>query len=373
MKAWPTLGIVVVQVFLLLAHAFMFFTWTWFWPGMPAGVARGLGVAVLLLSFTFVSAALLSFRHTSLPIRSFYIAAVLWLGFANFLFIAAVLSWPVWWLLHLAGVHPASAPLRSWVNGTLTGAGLLAGFYGIVNARLIRIRKHRVRLNHLPESWRGRTALLMTDLHLGNINGVRFSRRMVRIAERLRPDIIFLPGDLFDGVQADLDGLLEPFRALKPPLGIYFCTGNHEEFGDPIHYIEPIARAGIRVLKNERVTIDGMYIAGLSYRDTTHPARVKSLLEGMHLNSGHPSILLHHVPSRLPIAEKAGVSLQLSGHTHCGQIFPYNWITYRVFGKFTYGMQRFGELQVYTSSGAGTWGPPMRVGSQPEVVALEFE
>lgn len=373
MKAWPSLGIFVVQVILLLAHAFLFFTWTWFWPGLPAGAVEGMGIGLLVLAFSFVAAALLSFRHTHPLLRVFYSVAVIWLGFLNFLFLAAVLSWPIWGLLHLAGVQAPAGPLRSWVSGGLSGVALLAGLYGIVNARWIRIRRHRVQLAHLPESWRGRKALLMTDLHLGNINGVRFSRRMARLAQKLRPDIIFLPGDLFDGVNADVDELLEPFRALNPPLGFYFCTGNHEEFGDPAHYIEPIARAGIRVLKNERVTIDGVHIAGVSYRDSTHPARLRALLEGMHLNSGHPSILLHHVPSRLPIAEKAGVSLQLSGHTHCGQMFPYNWFTYRVFGKFTYGLQRFGDLQVYTSSGAGTWGPPMRVGTQPEIVALEFE
>jgi len=373
LKAWPSLGIVVVQIILFLAHAFLYLTWTWFWPGLPSAAERGLGAGLLILSFSFFTAALLSFRHSHPLLRYFYGAAVIWLGFLNFLFLAAVLSWPIWGVLHLAGVRAPFGALRSWVGAGLAGLALLAGLYGIANARWIRIRRHRVRLAHLPESWRGRTALVMTDLHLGNINGVRFSRRMARLAEGLRPDVIFLPGDLFDGVQADLDGLLEPFRALKPPLGIYFCTGNHEEFGDPIHYIEPIARAGIRVLKNERVTVEGMHIAGVCYRDSTHPERLRALLEGMHLNSGHPSILLHHVPSRLPIAEKAGVSLQLSGHTHCGQIFPYNWFTYRIFGKFTYGLQRFGELQVYTSSGAGTWGPPMRVGTEPEIVALEFE
>ncbi len=86
-----------------------------------------------------------------------------------------------------------------------------------------------------------------------------------------------------------------------------------------------------------------------------------------------PSILLNHVPNRLPLAEHAGVSLQLSGHTHGGgQMFPFNLITRRAFGKFTYGLQRFGELQVYTSSGAGTWGPPMRVGTHSEIVLLTF-
>ena len=78
------------------------------------------------------------------------------------------------------------------------------------------------------------------------------------------------------------------------------------------------------------------------------------------------------MPSRLPIEERAGVSLQLPGHTHGGQLAPFNWMTRRIFGRFTYGLQRFGELQVYTSTGAGTWGPPMRVGTEPEIVLLTF-
>jgi predicted MPP superfamily phosphohydrolase len=85
------------------------------------------------------------------------------------------------------------------------------------------------------------------------------------------------------------------------------------------------------------------------------------------------SVLLSHAPHELAIAEKAGISLQLSGHTHGGQIFPFTWFTERIFGKYTYGLERFGDLMVYTSSGAGTWGPPMRVGTRPEIVLIQFE
>jgi len=128
---------------------------------------------------------------------------------------------------------------------------------------------------------------------------------------------------------------------------------------------------GIRVLSNEKITVDGLDIVGVGYRDAGYPIRLRALLES--LGQGRTSILLNHVPNRLPIVEQAGISLQLSGHTHGGQIFPFTWLTRRAFGKFTYGLQRFGALQVYTSSGAGTWGPPMRVGSSSEVTLLTFE
>lgn len=371
MKAWPLVGVSVVQLILFIAHCFLYLTWISFWPGIGPQVSDGIRIALTVLAFTFVPAALLSFRFSNPLLTLFYKVAVIWLGFLNFLFIAAVLCWPVWGLVRLAGIDGPQA--RMWVGGTLTGAAVLAGLYGLVNARWIRIRRIAVTLPNLPASWRGRKAVLLTDLHLGNVNGAGFARRMARLAGRLSPDLVFLAGDLFDGVHADLDRLLTPLRDLKPPLGFYFCSGNHEEFGDARHYTEPIARAGIRVLANERVTVDGVHIAGVNYHDASQPIRLRALLDGMSLNGGHPSILLHHVPNRLPIVEHAGVSLQLSGHTHGGQIFPYNWITQRIFGKFTYGLNRFGALQVYTSYGAGTWGPPMRVGTHPEIVALEFE
>jgi predicted MPP superfamily phosphohydrolase len=104
---------------------------------------------------------------------------------------------------------------------------------------------------------------------------------------------------------------------------------------------------------------------------------MKAALSGMRPNGSEsertqPGILLNHAPARLPIVEQAGFSLQVSGHTHGGQFLPYTWITRRIYGRFTRGLHRFGSLQVYTSTGAGTWGPPMRVGTRPEIVLLEF-
>jgi predicted MPP superfamily phosphohydrolase len=129
----------------------------------------------------------------------------------------------------------------------------------------------------------------------------------------------------------------------------------------------------MKVLNNQKVTVDGLHIAGVPFGDSTSPIRLRATLEGMHLDPGEASILLNHMPSRLPIVERAGVSLQLSGHTHGGQLFPFNLPTRRVFGRFTWGLHKFGNLQVYTSTGAGTWGPPMRVGTHPEIVLLTFE
>ena len=358
-----------MQGILLLCHWFIYRTWIVFWGPMSPLATLELRTAVLVLAFSFVSAALLGFYFASRTVTLLYRIASVWLGLLNFFFLAACLCWLTGAAMTLAGLH-ANRPL---VAGALYGLAVAASICGLVNARFIRVRRISIQLGGLPAIWRGRSALIVSDLHLGHMNGPRFSRRIAALAARLKPDMILIPGDLFDGGKADAMALAEPLRSLHPPLGAFFSTGNHDEFGDTAHYAEVLKSIGIYVLKNEKVTVDGMDIVGVSYGDAGYPIRLRATLEGMGLVRGRASILLNHVPNRLPIVEQAGIGLQISGHTHRGQMFPFTWLTRRAFGKFTYGLQRFGALQVYTSSGAGTWGPPMRVGTSSEVVLITFE
>lgn len=372
MKAWPVLGIFLIQVILSVAHWFLFHTLICFWPGLGPSAVSGLRITLLILSFTFTAASLLSFRFWNRAIELFYRFASLWLGFAHFFFLAACAIWPVWYAVRAAAPAEAAAA-RPLLGGGFLLAAMATGIYGLVNARMVRVRRIAVRLPNLPEGWRGRRAVLMSDLHLGNVKGEGFARRMVALAQSLDPHIVFLPGDVFDGTQADLDRLVAPFKELRPPFGVYFATGNHEEFHDTKEYLAAIRRTGIRVLANERVTVDGLHVLGITYHEATYPQRVKATLEQLRAGADGASILLNHAPVRLPIVEEAGVSLQVSGHTHGGQMIPFSWLTRRIFGPFTHGLHPFGKLLVYTSTGAGTWGPPLRVGTEPEIVVMTFE
>ena len=369
LKTWPVVGIALMQLLLLAAHWFIYRTWIDFWWPLGPLAALALPIAIVLLAFSFIAAALLGFYFANPLVRLLYWLATVWLGLLNFFFMAACLSWLVWFALTLLRLHPN----RPLLAAALFGLAAVTGIYGLVNARLIRIRRIPIQLAGLPPSWRGRTALVITDLHLGHINGPSFSRRIVALAASLNPDVVFIPGDLFDGSGADAGALVAPFCQLAPPYGIYFSTGNHDEFGDAAHYAEILSRAGIRVLANEKVTVDGLDIVGVDYTDSGYPIRLRATLESLRLVPGRASILLNHAPSRLPIVEQAGIGLQLYGHTHSGQLFPFTWLTRRAYGRFTYGLERFGALAVYTSSGAGSWGPPMRVGTRPEIVLLTFE
>jgi len=112
---------------------------------------------------------------------------------------------------------------------------------------------------------------------------------------------------------------------------------------------------------------------GVHFRDSTNDEHLRAILRRADVDRNRASILLTHAPDRVNIAEEEGISLQLSGHTHGGQFFPFTWITSRIYGKFVYGLQRLGTLLVYTSYGAGTWGPPFRLGTTPEIVLIQFE
>jgi uncharacterized protein len=359
--------VLIVQSILFAGHWFVYETLISFFG--PSESPAKLRLLFAILSVSFVSATWLAFHYSNFFVRLLYTLAAVWLGFASFFFFASWGCWIVYYAARLFGFHPVPRIIAL----SLYGAAVLAGLYGMANAAFTRVRRISVKLANLPESWRGRVAALVSDTHLGHVRNQGFVRRITGMLTRLRPDVIFIGGDLYDGTAADLEALAQPWGELDAPLGTYFVAGNHDGFTGHARHVEAVRNSGIRVLNNEKVTVDGLQIVGVHYRDAVNAQRYRSILQQAELDRERASILLMHAPSGLPIAEEEGISLQLSGHTHGGQIFPFTWIVSRVWGQFTHGLERLGNLLVYTSTGAGTWGPPMRVGTSPEIALIHFE
>ncbi len=361
--------IATIQSVLFLTHLLLYETWTFSPAGSDPPGAVWIKLLFGFLSVSFVAASLLAFRYTNAALRAFYRAAAVWLGLLTYLFLAAVSSWTIFGVARLAGLD---VNFHRTVE-LLFGAAVVAGVYGVFNASWTRITRTTVRLANLPPVWRGRRAALISDLHLGHVRNGGFLRRMVAKIVREEPDAIFIAGDLYDGTAIDEGRAAEPLNALTAPQGVYFVAGNHEQFGDDSKYLRAIAATGVRVLSNEKVEVDGLQIVGVPYRYATQDGHFASVLHGIRLDRDRASILLTHAPDHPEIAEAAGISLQLSGHTHLGQFIPWSWMARRIYRQFVYGLSRIGKMQVFTSSGAGTWGPPLRLGSNPEIVVLEFE
>lgn len=358
--------IAIIQAVLFLAHLFLYESWTFSPEGHHARGAVGIGLGVL--SVSFVVASLLAFRYSNAAVRSFYTASAIWLGLLNFLLPAAIGSWIIFGVGRLAGLHPNFHRILE----IFSGIAVVLGIYGVVNASWTRTTRAAVRLPNLPAAWRGRRAALISDLHLGHVRNGGFLRRTVAQILKEKPDAIFIAGDLFDGTAIDARKAALPLSLLTAPQGAYFVAGNHEQFRDDGKYLDAVAAAGVRVLGNEKVEVDGLQIIGVPYRSATQRGHLASVLHAMGLDRERASILLIHAPDYPDLAEAAGVSLQLSGHTHLGQFVPWTWLVRRIYRQFAYGLSRIGNMQVFTSSGAGTWGPPLRLGSKAEIVVLEF-
>ncbi len=360
--------IVAIQAILFLAHYFLYQTWT-FHHSQTSAEKAWLPAIVGVLSISFVAASTLAFSHTSAPVRALYKASAIWMGLLSFLFLGAVVSWFVFSIMSAAGI---SLNFHATVV-RLFAAAVMLGLFGVFNASWTRVTRARVKLANLPDAWRGRKAAVLSDVHLGHVRNRNFLERLVAKILREEPDAVFILGDLFDGTAINADEATQPLNQLRATHGVYFVAGNHEQFGDDSKYLNAVASTGVRVLKNEKVNLDGLQVVGVPYRDASMNGGLASALRHVSIDRDRASILLVHAPDDPHAAEAHGFSLQLSGHTHLGQFIPWSWMARRIYRQFVYGLSRIGKMQVFTSSGAGTWGPPVRLGSNPEIVMLEFE
>jgi hypothetical protein len=362
------LFISIVQSVLFLGHWFLYRTLVRFFGVTNPSRLLTLKSALALLSVSLVLTSFLAFRYHNLLIRGLYTAAASWLGIFYLFILASILCWIFYGLAKLFHV-----PLdQGIVIKVLIGIALVASAYGFINAGVIRTTRISLQIPHLPDQWKGRTAVWVSDTHLGPVRNNGFARHIATKVKNLHPDIVFIGGDLYDGEAVDLDGVIEPFSRISAPFGTYFITGNHEEFYDNTKYLQAVRRAGIRVLYNEKVDLDGLQIIGVDYRDTRREEEFRTILQKLRIDRHKPSILLKHAPFHLQVAREQGISVQLSGHTHHGQVFLFRFITSKVYQGYDYGLKWFGDVLVYTSSGAGTWGPPMRIDTKPEIVIITF-
>lgn len=358
--------LIVFSTFSLAATWFASATWNHFWG---TAALPGQRLLLSLLTLTFIATTILGRRYSNFWLRQAYRISAIWLGVLNYAFFAAIAAW----------IFSATATLLSihiepkLVAVLFFGGAMAASLYGLLNAGWVRVTRVTVKLANLPANWRDASVALVTDLHLGNIRGAGLVRRVTAKLRQLPAKAVFISGDMFDGSKVDPDAMLEPWENFSAATPIYFVTGNHEEFTARAQYIEAVQRTGIRVLNNEKVEIDGLQIVGVHDAELHDPETFRAILQKAGLDRNRASILLAHQPLHLAIPEAAGLSLQLSGHTHGGQFLPWTLVAARVHGRFNHGLNRLGQLWVLTSYGVGTWGAPMRLGTKSEIILIRLE
>ncbi|MEN1760581.1 metallophosphoesterase [Anoxynatronum sibiricum] len=341
-----------------------------------------------LVVYLYMAARLLGDRLPSNVVRRLIHAGAYWMAAMVYLLMFLI-------VIDLIRAAAAFIPLtfhqplllRYWTGLLVVGLVLGVLIYGTWNARNPRRVDYQVAFFH-PLAQEAATATdgemqsslrvaLVSDIHLGTIVGSRRLEKLVEQLNEMAPDMILFAGDIIDeNVNHFIDERMdETFRRLNPPLGTYAVLGNHEYFGghleDIVHHLQA---SGMKVLRDERVLVaDRFYLAGredvVSERFTGTPRKpLRDILDGID-PATTPVLLMDHQPKDWQEARVAGVRLQVSGHTHRGQMFPFGFITERLFDE-DWGKLQEGDQTLIVSSGYGTWGPPVRTGNQPEIVLI---
>jgi predicted MPP superfamily phosphohydrolase len=344
----------------------------------PVGITVGLGA---LLGFCLLIR--LSFAARSMQDRT-KADRLSWLGLIAMGLFSSLFALTVLRDVLLFGVRVISSTAQAgaWVTPSAAWVLLLAVFVtlaGLIVARRPRIVKIDIPVFQLPEALQGFSIAQISDVHVGPTIKKGFVERIVQRVNALKADLIAVTGDLVDGSVADLSADTAPLAQLAALHGAYFVTGNHEYYSGERAWTQEVRRLGMHVLKNEHVVLRhngaSLVLAGVTDFSAHHfdPAQRSDpagALLGAPANAG-ARILLAHQPSSAAAAADAGFDVQLSGHTHGGQFWPWNHFV-RFFQPFTGGLDRLKNMMIYVNRGTGYWGPPNRFGVPSEITHIRL-
>jgi predicted MPP superfamily phosphohydrolase len=303
---------------------------------------------LVILTFSFIGAIILEQRFGNALTKLLYVLASHWMG-VGILLLTCLVAFEV-----INIIVKIQKPYGGIAVLAITS---IASIYAMINARILHIRTVDV-----PATVNMNIAQL-SDIHLGSVSG-KFLSRIVEKTNSLNPDVVVITGDLVDSHHR-LDGAaLARLNDLSAP--VFFVLGNHERYAGLANVLSLLETTKVRTLRNESVTLDGLQIIGIDDENN-----VADRLKNIEIDPTKFAVLLYHRPEGLKAASKAGIDLMLSGHTHNGQIFPFNFYLRRLFPHIK-GLYRYENLQLYVSTGTGTWGPRMRLGSKSEIILLKL-
>jgi len=314
-------------------------------------------VAVALLALSFPACTLLEKFFPSTPTMLFYTLASTWLGV----------------LFLLLSTLVVLEPLRPFLNINTPFMGrcvvafvAILSVAGIINALFFRTVEVQIPIDGLEKPVR---AVQLSDLHVGTIHNSGCLKRIVSKTNALQPEIVFITGDFFDGTGPITEKTVLPLSGLKAPC--FFIMGNHEKFMGMDRVQKLIETTGVRVLRNEVALFQDLQVIGIDNPEREN-RKDNQQIHKIAFDSRKPNVLLYHTPVGIEDARKAGVSVQLSGHTHNGQLYPFN-VLVKLFYPYTRGLYDLDGLLLYVTPGTGTWGPPMRLGSSNEITLITFK
>jgi uncharacterized protein len=354
-------------------------------PELPAPYRTAAAVGLVAMAIIMPLSMVLGRSLAPAPAKVLSYFVFSWMGLAFLLFFALLAGDLVklaLWAFSQLGERgaPADPARRLQLARLLAGGAAVLGVGaaggGLVAALGPILERVRVPLRRLPASMSGLRLVQISDVHLGTIIGREYLERVVAQINALEPDLVAITGDLVDGSVERLRAHAAPLAGIRSKHGVFFVTGNHEYYSGAPEWVEHLATLGVRVLRNERVSIgegeESFDLAGVddwSSRGLApgHGHDLPKALGGR--DPSREVVLLAHQPRSVVEAAKHGVGLVLSGHTHGGQIFPWRFFVY-LQQRIVDGLHQVEQTHIYVSRGTGFWGPPMRVGARGEVTEI---
>jgi len=323
----------------------------------------------LIFLFLFLSTVIASYlihKCDNVFTRWYYMFAGFWIG------LLANLSLMIFLVLILKSVgliFDFSFPLLTLKLIFLVG-GVLISAFGLYMAWVPKVTTYEVIIKDLPDEWNNKVVVQISDVHLGPVYRERSFARLLNKVQTLNPEAVFITGDLFDGMESDFHWLNHPFTKMRVPQGIYYSFGNHDLYLGFDRAMELLKGNPVTILDNKMTVVNGLQIIGINYSFNKDFDLEEAILKQVGYSKGKPSILLFHEPKNIKLAEKAEIDLQLSGHTHNGQIFPFNYLAKLAYKGYGHGIFTEGDFSLIVNRGAGTWGPPIRTSGQSEIVKI---
>jgi len=376
--------ILFFSIFFLLYGLINFYVFLRGWQAIPTGSHLRVPYAAVFwtIALSFIAGRFLE-RIAFTPFST----AVVWIGsfwFAAFAYftLAALLIDMMRLINYVAPFFPSFvteniARTKAVLALSVFSVVVLAIVIGYFNARSPRVKILQVHIPKQVDSVRTLDVAVASDIHLGTIIGRERLNSIVEKINNLHADLVLFPGDIVDEDLAPVvnQNLGETLRTIKAKYGVYAITGNHEYIGGVEEACKYLMDHGIRVLRDETINVNGsIVLVGREDRSISQFSgkKRKPLAELMTgVDKRYPIILMDHQPFGLHEAVEQGVDLQLSGHTHHGQLWPFNAITNAIY-ELSWGYKKMDQTHFYVSSGVGTWGPPVRLGNTPEIIHLKL-
>lgn len=314
-------------------------------------IGRWFCVLLFVGTVSYVGARLLGIRFDNVFVRGFDLLATMWMGVGLLLLSCLV----VHDCLNLFYKTP-----RPRAGFVVVGITAVLSVYSFINAQFISVVEVDI-----PAEVNMRIVQL-SDIHLGSVSE-RFLERVIAKTNALRPDVVLITGDLVDSRGKMRDDSLGLIGKIESP--VFFSTGNHERYVGLYDMSQFLKRHGVTVLRNRAADFNGIQIVGID--DSRDEGQVAKQLGELKLDADKYTILMYHRPDGFADAVRAGVDLMLSGHTHNGQIFPFNLFV-KMTHEYTNGVYKHGDGYLHVSCGTGTWGPAMRLGSRNQITLLRL-